>query len=300
MCCGLSGSGKSTWARDMQKTHPGEYVRINQDEIRRSHTELFDSQGNYQFSKENEQVVSEDNNRQVIEALSDNQSVIVDNTNLTDAHFARYKRIADQLGVEFKMQYFRTSIAECIRRDALRTGSYDKAPGHGSVGAKVIYEQAARRTLYDPHIHETYVPRGTAAVPAIMCDLDGTLAARHEGRDWYDASTCDQDHLVSFTHTLLWNLSGLGWVVIYLTGRHDRWRVQTQTFLDKFNCPKGELFMRETGDNRTDWKVKGELFSNYVRGSNLMVKACFDDRNQVVNYWRSIGLTCHQVAAGDF
>lgn len=48
----------------------------------------------------------------------------------------------------------------------------------------------------------------------------------------------------------------------------------------------------------TSWATKSELFDKHIRG-RYFVDFVLDDRNQVVNFWRHIGLTCFQVAEGD-
>jgi len=60
-----------------------------------------------------------------------------------------------------------------------------------------------------------------------------------------------------------------------------------------------ELFMRPEGDMRPDNIVKAELFDTYVR-DNYDVQFVIDDRDQVVDMWRRMGLACLQVAPGDF
>ena len=57
--------------------------------------------------------------------------------------------------------------------------------------------------------------------------------------------------------------------------------------------------MRKTGDFRKDSIVKKELFDENVRGK-YNIEFVLDDRNQVVEMWRSIGLVCLQVADGNF
>ena len=59
------------------------------------------------------------------------------------------------------------------------------------------------------------------------------------------------------------------------------------------------LFMRASGDTRKDEIVKLELFDAHVRGK-YDVRLVLDDRDRVVRMWRSIGLTCLQVADGEF
>jgi hypothetical protein len=57
--------------------------------------------------------------------------------------------------------------------------------------------------------------------------------------------------------------------------------------------------MREYGDQRKDSIVKAEIFDQEIRGRYHVV-AVFDDRDQVVRMWRSLGLTVFQVAEGNF
>jgi hypothetical protein len=60
-----------------------------------------------------------------------------------------------------------------------------------------------------------------------------------------------------------------------------------------------ELFMRKTSDSRKDTIIKKEIFFDNINGL-YNVRFVLDDRNSVVANWRSMGLTCLQVAEGDF
>ncbi|WP_216080453.1 hypothetical protein, partial [Shigella flexneri] len=59
------------------------------------------------------------------------------------------------------------------------------------------------------------------------------------------------------------------------------------------------LSMRKDGDVREDSIVKLEMFNEHIR-DKYYVDFVLDDRNQVVELWRSLGLTCLQVADGCF
>jgi hypothetical protein len=56
---------------------------------------------------------------------------------------------------------------------------------------------------------------------------------------------------------------------------------------------------RKSGDNRKDSVVKEEIFNEHIK-PNFIVEFVLDDRNQVVEMWRKLGLTCLQVADGNF
>lgn len=59
------------------------------------------------------------------------------------------------------------------------------------------------------------------------------------------------------------------------------------------------LHMRKTGDMRKDAIVKREIFDGEIK-DYFFIEFVLDDRNQVVEMWRDLGLTCFQVADGNF
>lgn len=59
-----------------------------------------------------------------------------------------------------------------------------------------------------------------------------------------------------------------------------------------------ELLMRPKKDNRKDSVIKKELFDKIKDKYNIQY--VFDDRDQVVEMWRELGLTCLKVADGNF
>ena len=92
---------------------------------------------------------------------------------------------------------------------------------------------------------------------------------------------------------------GFKYDVIVMSGRDESCRKDTEDWLIKHNIPYDHLFMRPEGDMRKDNIVKHELFNEHVR-DNFDVRFVLDDRQQVVDMWREMGITCLQVAPGDF
>jgi hypothetical protein len=84
-----------------------------------------------------------------------------------------------------------------------------------------------------------------------------------------------------------------------MSGREDICKDLTETWLKTHGLFVGPLFMRKTGDRRKDNIVKRELFDSYIK-DKYYVEFVLDDRSQVVAMWRDLGLTCLQVAPGDF
>lgn len=275
---GLPGSGKSTWAREYQKKNPNT-VLVNKDELRMMLHEGVHSKGR-------EVMVLDLRDSIVIKALEQGHDVVIHDTNFNPTHEAQMRRIAGMLPwkgrCEVVIQDFtNVPLEECIRRDLQRPAS---------VGEKVIRDMWKQFLRPAPAV---YTPPKDG-IPAIICDLDGTLALMN-GRDPYDASTCISDLPNQPVIDIVKKYSS----VVYVSGRQDKDRSQTMAWLRKYELPAGELFMRKTGDMRRDYIVKREIFDEHIRDT-YRILFVLDDRNQVVEMWRSLGLTCLQVAEGDF
>lgn len=130
-----------------------------------------------------------------------------------------------------------------------------------------------------------------------MYDLDGTTYHMNDKRGAYDhnVDVDDPDPVIQemvrvFSHFF---------VPIAMSGRVEATRERTEFSLNRDGVPYDHLFMRADGDMRADNIVKAELFDTHVR-DNYDVKFVLDDRQQVVDMWRAMGLKCVQVEPGDF
>jgi hypothetical protein len=74
---------------------------------------------------------------------------------------------------------------------------------------------------------------------------------------------------------------------------------QTEAWLEKHHIRYDLLFMRKTADSRPDTVIKREIYRSYIK-DKYSVLFVLDDRTRIVNMWRNLGLTCLQVAPGDF
>jgi hypothetical protein len=133
---------------------------------------------------------------------------------------------------------------------------------------------------------------------AIICDLDGTLAHLN-GRSPYDASSALEDGLNVPVAHIVQTYAAAGTAVILVSGREDKYRRPTEAWLAKHDIPYDALYMRRTRDFRKDAIIKTEIYNAKIR-DQYAVLFVLDDRNQVVEMWRGLGLTCLQVAPGDF
>ena len=131
----------------------------------------------------------------------------------------------------------------------------------------------------------------------VICDIDGTLAD-NELRHYRDYDLVEEDSLIVPVWEALKDLSA-GRQVFMITGRPDSHREETTKWLHKNNVPFNKLFMRKTGDHQPDYKAKKEIYFREIFGK-YKVRLVLEDRDQVVKMWRELGLTCFQVAEGDF
>ena len=87
--------------------------------------------------------------------------------------------------------------------------------------------------------------------------------------------------------------------VFIFSGRDDSCLDITRTWLDDHSIQHNHLVMRREEDNRPDYIVKKEMYFEHIDGKYHVVFV-LDDRNSVVDEWRSMGLKVLQVEDGDF
>lgn len=134
---------------------------------------------------------------------------------------------------------------------------------------------------------------------AIIVDIDGTVAIKGD-RDIYDGSKA---HLDTPNHPVIIVVGALfdaGIEVVFTSGRWERFREITEVWLKKnIKINYSDLFLRADGDYRGDHIVKEEIYRQKIEPI-YNVLFVIDDRDTVSRMWRSLGLTCLQVAEGNF
>lgn len=296
MTQGLPGSGKTTWGNEVveqARLRGTTFVVVNKDDIR---SELGG------WSKEREPHVVTLRDQKLVAALEAGHSVISTDTNFNRAHKIAFERLARQHNAAFSVKKFPTPVEECIRRDALRADS-DRVGRSVIEGMVKQFRLDTDPTWYGEDPTLTVLPYvRTPGLPSIvMSDLDGTLALwdakGHRGP--YNAELCELDDPNPPVLATLHAMADHGYRIVYMSARDEQFRQQTLRWLRNIHAPEGPLFMRPDGDTRKDWVVKSELFEQFIRG-RFNVEFVLDDRNQVVDFWRRLGLTVFQVAPGDF
>ena len=273
MLKGLPASGKTTFAKELVAEG---WKRVNKDDLRA----MIDGK----WKQSNEANIIECRDLLIIQYLDSGFNVVVDDTNFAPEHAEALAEIADNCDAEFEEKFFDVPVYECIERDLKR--------GEKSVGSKVILGMYFKYLRKDVEWQEN-------KQNAFMFDIDGTLA-RMVDRSPYDYSKVSTDVVNHNVAMILRCLRGnTGLPIIIMSGRSADCIVDTMKWLDDNNIPYDELFMRLNNDGRKDAIIKKELYYNYVEPFYNII-GVFDDRNQVVDMWRSLGLTTLQVDYGGF
>ena len=142
---------------------------------------------------------------------------------------------------------------------------------------------------------------------AIIVDLDGTLCnadhrkhlVENTPKDWdsfYEGLVHDKPH--EWCLDLIDGMRGMA-EIIFVSGRPDNYYEHTQEWLTRHGLHIWPLFMRKQGDFRKDSIVKTEIYRAHIEPI-YQVLFCVDDRQQVVDAWRELGLVCLQCAPGNF
>lgn len=310
---GLSGSGKTTFARQFCTENPN-WLRVNRDDLRRSllSVALDDYWETWPDHEKDriENLVNELQKTAILDGLARGWHMLIDNTNLKLSYINQFRKLLtshfDEVEIRYKLMD--TPIDECIRRDQNR---------FGVVGEAVIRKQAERLIALkrkfkfqtevltrDPvfqRLQDESLPR------CVLVDIDGTVAKMgdriHGGRYPFDWHRVGEDLPKWSIIKLVKALQASGYRVVFFSGRDAVCRTETMEWINKhfgWQFSDYELFMRPEGDNSQDAIIKYKLFEKHIPG-RYYVELVVDDRQQVVDMWRrQLGLTCVQVDYGDF
>ena len=149
----------------------------------------------------------------------------------------------------------------------------------------------------------------------VIFDLDGTLALIDDRRalatkpngkiDWdvfFDPANIQLDKPNWPVILMAQTLKKAGHRVVIFSGRSKATKDATRDWLNQLDIPFDVLKMRPTGRDfmfMPDDKLKQNWLDQLFPDKNDIL-CIFDDRDKVVKMWRDNGLTCMQVAPGDF
>lgn len=154
-------------------------------------------------------------------------------------------------------------------------------------------------------------------IPLYIFDLDGTLAlcdqrlhhledkSEQAYQNFYEACPTDTPNL-SVINTLQILLRDYADVRIW-TGRSETVRTQTIEWLgdntgyrNRWGNPASNLVMRPEHNKVPDYLLKEKWLAELKPKDRARLVAVFEDRTRVVDMYRKNGVTCYQVADGEF
>ena len=305
---GLSGSGKSTFARQFCTENPN-WLRVNRDDLRRSLLPVslpeYWQTWPHEQKDRIEKLVNALQETAIVEGLRQGWNVLIDNTNLRLSYINEFRKLltAHFDAVEINYRLIDVPVNECIQRDKYRADS---------VGEAVIRKQAEQlaslkknfkfqpETLTRPTMFQR--EQNVDLPRCVLVDIDGTVADKGT-RPPFAWHRVGDDSPKWPIINLVKALRLSGYHIVFFSGRDAICRPETIDWLNThfgWQSSDYELFMRPQNDNRKDSIIKHELFEQHILG-RYYVELVVDDRQQVVDMWRrTLGLTCVQVDYGDF
>jgi predicted kinase len=287
---GISGSGKSTTAEALRSM--GHKV-VSRDAIRIG-------QFGVEFDPAIEGEVSVIEKAMLHAYLKEGYDVVSDNTNIEWKFVKAIAKIGYRYGADVEVKVFDVPLAEAIKRNDKRAALGGRFVDHSVIERQYNRFKSNKNSQLEP-VQELKPYSGTSGKPkAFMVDIDGTLAHMRDKRgpfDWKKVGLDDVDETIA---SIVQGQHRLGLKVIVMSGRDESCREETLEWLTyDAGVWVDELFMRPANDFRPDNLIKIELFDAHVR-DNYDVRFVLDDRDQVVEAWRRMGLKCLQVEFGDF
>ena len=147
----------------------------------------------------------------------------------------------------------------------------------------------------------------------VIFDLDGTLAditirkelaTKSNGKlDWdvfFDSSNIKLDVPNPPVVKLAQMFAEDGFTIIIFSGRSDKTKFTTRSWLTHNRVPFHKLVMRDSVTRHfvPDDILKKDMLDKHVDIDDVFLVV--DDRQKVVDMWRSLGLKVFQVDKGDF
>lgn len=296
---GLPRSGKTSWAKEFH-AKSGNAVIVSRDDLR----EMLHLN---KWSPRNEKVTIAAQKAIVAAMVKEGKVVIIDDTNLTPEHQARWEAFAREHNAGFEVKHHKESdLKTLIRRDM----QSDTERGHHVI---------IRMALQHDYVH--FKPDSV-----IICDIDGTIADCDHRRQYSHGpeknwdkffELAPQDTLIGDTRLMLHDFHDKGKTIIFVSARPERCRKDTEMWLLKHGLynenvivnphltpeafgtepvPYFGLLMRADGDSRDDVLTKQEILDKFLKKD--WIHTVIDDRPKVINMWRGNGLEVIDVGKG--
>lgn len=302
ICRGLQGSGKTSWAKQLVSRNPHTHVRVSRDDLRQAFYVSSTTP-----SPKDEDMLTTIQHQTIRNMFILKKNVVVDDMNLSMRSVEGLYDVAQEFNgtVQIRFQDFAVPLKTCIQRDKERGDAGGRMVGSGVITA------TAKKYLNGgtdmPELPAYLYGRITAPEPlqqdsslphAWIVDFDGTIA-RMTDRGPFDWHKVDEDAPIEHAIQLVRDLHQAGQKIIIISGRDGTAEAGSREWLKVWNVPYDDFILREAGDSRKDFVFKNEIYETRIKGK-YFISGCLDDRHQVVQHYRKLGLFVAQVDNGLF
>ena len=286
---GAPCSGKATWAKQYAEETAGVEI-VNKDTLRVRY-------GKGKFTFEHEAEVEADEVSIVKNTISSGKTIIIDDTNLNQKYLDLWNNVAKELGCEIELKTFYVPFEEAMKRSKAR-----KAAGGLYISRDVMmgfYKRYFPDRLKDEFTdHRVIKDPQPALNPAVICDLDATLAL-HQGREPFDWDKVQTDLIDPRLRDVLKKYVVSGVTILFVSGRPEKSRLATTAWLDEHLGCDYQLFLRRDDDFSHGDDQKREVYRTNIK-DKYNVLCVFEDSNKCVNMYRKEGLLVCQVENNDY
>lgn len=300
---GIPGSGKSTKAAELAGSIEDSII-VSRDDIR--HAEFGYP---YKHSKAKEQTVTLRKSEIIENAINDGiTTIIIDDTHCgkrgREESISIVKTLCDKAGKNLYYEWYLIEdsfdVDLCHKRNTSRERSVPYTVIE-SMFINFIDFVRGDDELCPKWLPSKALTEGCDCTNEYIVDIDGTVASHKGIRSPFDWGKVDRDLPKQHVIDVLNSLRCQDKSIVFLSGRDGSCYNKTKAWLDTHVCRSYTgLYMREEGSIEKDFIVKMRIYKEEFAQKGFRPIAVFDDRLQVVRYWRAIGLPVFQVEAGLF
>lgn len=278
---GPPGSGKTTISDQLRENH---YIWINQDTQGKSgHLNDFNT------------------------AVHLEANIVVDRMNFSKEQRARYLSVAKENGYSTKIIVLEVPEETCLNRCLSRQNHPTIKDRQSASNALHTFFSKYEKPTLDEAEEVVFLSEKKELHPAIIVDLDGTLCnidhrlhfMKGEKKNWKGFfESLKDDSINSWCQEIIYKFEN-NYKIILCSGRPDDHRKATEEWLEKYGINYDALYMRKRNDFRPDHVVK-EIIYDFNIEPQYDIMFAIDDRQSIIDMWRSKGITALQCSPGDF
>lgn len=248
-------------------------------------------------------------------ALDLKADIYVDRLNFSKGQRDRYLAPARAAGYETEIIVLHENRETCLKRCLARLAHHEtittEENAHSALN--MFFAKYERPTPDEADTITFVYPEHKLNLTACIIDIDGTAAnidhrlhfvRKEEGKraDWQSFfKNMHLDEPNTWCRDIVNSMREKN-AIVYCSGRPDNFRKETTTWLqeNKFLTMHDYLLMRPRNDSRDDRIIKEIIFDFEIMTRFKNIKFAIDDRQRVVDMWRSRGVTTLQCAEGNF